>query len=159
MARQRIAHGAEIEVPSLEELAEVLADRDPNIIIGMGGDVKERMLDDVPMKGTVTQVTSFLRGNGSDNFVVPVAAFVQLCKHNVSRIAGTIQNIGANPAYVYLASLDRLAPLNFGAINGIIVGYLAASGGVFDFKLTNDVWKGPVSVYSVLGTTLVWGEH
>jgi len=162
MAKQRIVPGGEIEAVTLQELAEILGQRTPNITLGLGGtpDV-ERMNEDSPMKGTIRQITSFNRGNGGDDFVVPPAAFTALCDHDAARVCGTIQNIGANPVYTYLCPLSRLtgSGLSFGDVTGIMVGYLAANGGAWDFKLTNDVWCGPVSLYSTLGSTLVWGVH
>lgn len=160
MAKQRIVPGGEIDAVTLEELAEIIGRRSPNIVLGLGGtpDV-ERMNEDSPMKGTIRQVTSYNRGNGGDNFILPAAAFTQLCDSDGARVCGTIQNIGANPVYTYLCPPSRLRALNFGAVNGIMVGYLAANGGEWDFKLTNDVWCGPVTLYSTLGSTLVWGVH
>jgi hypothetical protein len=160
MAKQRIFHGGTVDVVTPEEMAEILASQQPNLIIGMGGSEIEEVQPDLPVKGTLTQLTSFNRGDGSDNFVVSAAAFIQLCLHNPRRIAGTVQNIGANPCYFYLATLAKLTNTQFGAVSQVAVGYINGGGsGNWDFKLSNEVWKGPVCVYSPLGTTLVWGEH
>ncbi len=159
--RQRIIPGQEINAATPEELAEIFLRPRQHVMLGMGGGVIEEYMDDMPMKGTRRQVTSYSRGTGADNFIVPANVVTDLCPHSPRRLAGTITNSGSNPATVYLAYAARVnAQGTPGAMagGGIICGYLFASG-TFDFKLTNDVWCGPVSVWSLLGTTLVWGEH
>lgn len=155
MARQRIAHGAEIDVVTPEELAIAMARRRGRVRLALGGDKQERLNEDFPVVGFDTIVTSWNRGTGGDNFTVPANEVVALCKHNPRRIAGSVQNIGANPVYVYLGVVTDVIP---GNTTSMICGYMA-SGGEFNFKLTDDVWAGPVSVWSSLGSTLVWGEH
>lgn len=161
MAEQRVHPGGTLDIPTPEELAQVFSRPYERVVLSLGaaGQI-EKIIDDVPVKGLRTLATAWSRGGGSDNFIVPPAAMTQLCDFREGRLAGTIQNIGANPCFVYLAPLTDLARRGAqGSINGVIVGFMAANGGSFDFKLTNDVWGGPVCVYSVLGTTLVWGEH
>lgn len=163
MAKQRITPGATIDVPTPEELALLFPPPRPNVVIGMGGATIEDLVDDIPMRGVRRLLTSHNRGDGSDNFIAPAGQLVDLCPLNPARIAGTIINIGNNDAFVYFASSKRVTPQGApgGGITGggIICGYLFASGGEWDFKLTNDVWCGPVSIYSTAGTTLVWGVH
>lgn len=157
--KQRIMHGSTIDAVTPEELAEALAKSDPNVIFGLGGGTIEEVNLDSPMKGTLRQITSFDRGSGSDNFIVPAAAFTDLVDFDPSRIAGTIQNIGAGACYVYMNYAARCKRFGFGEVSGVPVGYLVGNGGTWDFKLSNDVWCGPVCVYSTPGTTLVWGVH
>lgn len=161
MAKQTVIPGQSIDVPTAEELAEVFRDPYVRVILSLGAaDSIEEIHNDIPTKGVRSLTTSWRRGGGSDNFVVPAAQFVQLCDYRPGRLAGTIQNVGANPCFAYLAPVQDVRRVGAqGTINGFIVGYMASGGGNFDFKLTNDVWGGPVTVYSVLGTTLVWGEH
>ena len=155
MAKQTIRHGATIDTLTPEELAEIFDKPRPNVVLGLGGGEVERLDEDTPMRGTRRQITSISRNEGSDNFPVAAATFVELCRHNPGRIAGSIVNVGTNPVYVYLAPIARLQAVGFGAAT-VFTGYLTPNGS-FDFKLTNDVWCGPVTVYSVLGTTLAWG--
>lgn len=164
--KQKIVAGKEIDVVTPEELAEVFTRPFERVIYTLGGaDSVEEVHDDIPTKGTRSIATAFQRGAGSDNLVIQAATFTEVCSFRPGRLAGTVQNIGSNPAFTYLAPLTyvrRLAASPAGpvpTINGVIVGFLAAGTGVFDFKLTNEVWGGPVTVWSLLGTTLVWGEH
>lgn len=161
MAKQRVHPGGELDIPTPEELAEVFRTPYERVIISLGAaNAVEEIHDDIPAKGIRSIATAFQRGAGSDNFVVAANVFTELCPRRAGRLAGTIQNIGANPCLAYLAPLNevkRQGPQ--GTINGFIVGYIAPGGGSFDFKLTNDCWGGPVTVWSLLGTTLVWGEH
>lgn len=162
MAKQRITPGGTLDVPTEEELARMFSMPKPNVIVGMGGSTDERIVDDIPMRGTRRQLTSHNRGNGADGLVLQPATLTDVCELNPSRIAGTLTNIGANPVYVYLGKASRvLAQGNPGgnvAGGGVICGYLFPNS-AWDFKLTNDVWCGPVSAFSVLGSTLVWGVH
>lgn len=156
MSKQTIGPGGgQIDAVTPDELAAALAERRTNVVFGLGGGKTERMNEDSPMKGTLRQITSYNRGQGNDNFVLAANTLTKLCDHNPTRIAGNIQNIGANPVFLYLGEGNNVIP---GANGSVFTGYLAA-GGSFDFKLTNDCWCGPVWLYSVLGTTLVWGEH
>jgi hypothetical protein len=162
MAKQRVVHGGSIEVPTAEELAERLKTPYERLVLSLGAaDSIEEIHDDIPTKGTRSIATAYQRGGGSDNYVIAPAIMQQLCAHRPGRIAGTIQNIGGGDCFTYLAPLTFLQRMGGvpGTINGVIVGWIPADGGSFDFKLTNDCWGGPVCVYSQLGTTLVWGEH
>jgi hypothetical protein len=159
VARQRIMPGQEIDVVTPEELAEYATSRDPNIVLGLGGNQMEEEILDSPMRGTIRQLTSWRRGTGADNLIIPAAQFVTLCGHNPHRVAGSLINALANPVYVYLAALQDVQAMGFGAVSGVFTGVLATQWSNFDFKLTNDVWCGPVQLYSPLGTTVVWGEH
>lgn len=161
MARQRVHPGGELDIPTPEELAEVFAKPYERVIVSLGAASGiEEVHNDVPAKGIRTIATSFARGGGSDNYPVVANTFQELCPRRIGRLAGTIQNIGTNPCLAYLGTVDQVKRIGpQGAINGIIVGFIAANGGAFDFKLTNDCWGGPVTVWSALGTTLVWGEH
>lgn len=161
MARQRVHPGGELDIPTPEELAEVFSKPYERVILSLGAsNAVEEVHDDVPARGIRSIATAYQRGGGSDNFVVPVATFTKLCDPRPGRLAGTIQNVGVNPCFIYLAPLVEVQRIGAqGSINGFIVGYVGANGGSFDFKLTNDCWGGPVTVYSQLGTTLVWGEH
>lgn len=163
MAKQRITPGGTIDVPTEQEMARMFAPAEPKIVIGMGGSQQEKLVDDIPMRGVRRLLTSFNRGDGSDNFIVPAAQIVDLCDFNGARIAGTILNIGANPVYVYLSTSQQVStqgnPGGGMTGSGIICGYLFANGGNWDFELSRDVWCGPVSAYSTLGSTLVWGVH
>lgn len=163
MAKQRVMHGSTIDVVTPEEMADFLAQRDPNIVFGLGGSstTVEELSEDFPMKGTLRQLTSDKRGSGGDNFVIGAGQLLDLVPIDGARIAGTVTNISTNPVFVYLASRQRvLAQGNPGSMagGGIVCGYLFANS-AWDFKLSNDVWCGPVSVYSALGATLVWGVH
>lgn len=159
MAKQKVFHGGTIDVVTPEEAAEMLAAREPNIVLGLGGSQVEEVQPDMPMRGTLRQLTSFDRGDGADNLAIPPAVFTLLCQHNASRVAGSLINTGVNPLYVYLGKMSRAQNQGFGAVSGIFVGVLATQWSNFDFKITNDVWCGPVILYSPLGTTVAWGEH
>lgn len=162
MAKQKIMPGGSLDIPTEEEIARMFAPARPRVVLGMGGATQEKIVDDIPMRGTRRQLTSHNRGDGGDNFVVPAAAVVDLTDLTESRIAGTVINIGTNPCTIYLAKASRvIAQGNPGTMagGGIICGYMFGTGGEWDFKLSNDVWCGPVSVWSLLGTTLVWGVH
>lgn len=153
--RQRIAHGAAIDALTAEEAAEIFAQPRENVVLGLGGGVIEEIMDDMPMRGTRRQITSYRRGTGGDNFIVPAAKLILLTDYDAARIAGTLMNVGANPVLVYLA---QTADVQVGNATVVVAASLNTSGS-WDFKLSNDVWCGPVSVYSTLGTTLVWGVH
>lgn len=161
MAKQIIHPGGSIEIPTPEELAEIFRKPYERVLLSLGAaNSIEEVHDNVPTKGTRSIATAYERGGGSDNFVLPANTFTKLCAARPGRLAGTVQNIGANPCLAYLAPLNDITRQGAqGSINGFIVGFIAANGGAFDFKLTNDCWGGPVTVWSLLGTTLVWGEH
>ena len=163
MAKQRITPGGTIDAITQEEIAEIFQTPQRTNILCMGGGTIEEAKEDIPYRGYRSMVTSHNRGDGSDNFTVPAAAIVELCDANVGRIAGTIINIGSNPVYVYMAKSSRVTPQGQpgGGITGggIMCGYLFGNGGKWDFRISDQVWHGPVSVYSLLGSTLVWGVH
>jgi len=155
--RQRIMHGAEIDVVTPDELAAALAQRRANVVLGMGGGATERLSEDLPIRGTLRQITSYHRGRGADNLILAAGVFTQLCEADPARVAGNVQNTGANSLYVYGALVrDINAP--FGAVTQCLCGYIAASG-AWDFTWSNDVWCGPVTLYSALGTSITWGTH
>lgn len=153
--KQIVKPGGTIDAVTQEELTIALAEKRANVVLGLGGGMTERLDDDSPMRGTVRQITSFRRGGGSDNFVCPANQVVSLCKQNPRRICGNLQNIGANPVFVYCALVTDIVQ---GNASVLVAGYLVQYGS-WDFKLTNDAWCGPVSLFSTLGTTVVWGEH
>jgi hypothetical protein len=138
-----------------EEVAIALATRRTRVVLALGGGQQERLDDDMPIVGSLRLVTSYRRGTGGDNFVVPAAQVVKLCQHDPARIAGNLQNIGANPLFVYLGVPADVVQ---GNATSMVCLFLAANG-IWDFKLSNDVWCGPVSLFSTLGTTVVWGTH
>lgn len=155
MAKQRIVHGAMIDTVTPDELAAQLATRRTNVVFALGGGPSDRLDEDMPMRGTLRQVTSYRRGGGGDNFIVPADQVIQLCNYDPARIAGTLQNIGANPLMVYLAQPENVIQ---GNATVTVVGYLGQYGD-WDFVLSKDVWCGPVSLWSQLGTTVAWGTH
>lgn len=160
MAKQRVQPGGTIDAVTHQELEEFFTRlARPRALLSLGGGTLEQLMDDMPVRGMLRHVTSFHRGDGNDNFVVPVAAYAQMLGPEPARIAGSVINIGANPAFVYLNTMDRVQNIPQGTVQGMPVGYLFANGGTWDFKLSNEVWCGPVTIYSVLGTTLVWGTH
>lgn len=153
--KQRIVHGAEIDTVTPTELANELAKRRANVEIALGGGTQERLVEDIPLLGTDRQILSYRRGRGSDNLVIAAAVVTELCQEDPRRLAGNIQNIGANPVTIYLA---RQADVQVNISSVIVAGQLAAGGsGIWDFTLSKRVWCGPVCLFSTLGTTVIWG--
>jgi hypothetical protein len=84
--------------------------------------------------------------------VVAPAVYQIVFNHNKGRGGFQLINIGTNPAFVYLA-----LPGDAQGNPGVATGYLFP-GGTWDGEITNELWCGPVSVYSALGTTLTVAE-
>ena len=158
MADQKIIPGAKLGAMTTDELVIELAKQRTRIVLAMGGGPQERLDDNIPLPGTVRQVTSYKRGTGSDGLAIAAAQFVQLVQPDPARIAGNLQNIGANPLFAYMMAKNEIPAQQQGTITSVLCAYLAANGS-WDFTISKDVWCGPVTLYSPLGTTVVWGVH
>lgn len=156
MARQPLKPGKTIDALTPGEAAQIFTkSARPHLLWALGAGDVEQPFDDVPFEGMRSLVTSRWRQDGSDNLVVAAATFQDVTDTDIRRVGGSLINTGSNPMYVYLQYARELVQQGFGHVQGF-AGYLAANG-AWDFKISNEVWKGPVAVYSVLGTTGAWG--
>lgn len=149
--KQRIVHGAEIDAVTKDEIADLLRDFASSDHVAFGGDSIERTQRDWPVKGHKRQIR-VNASRGTDNFTVPAGAnvYTDLLPEEHGRGGVSLVNIGANPCFVYLADAQTARD----RAGAIAAGYMAA-GGTWDGEISDWLWVGPVSVRSVLGTTLV----
>jgi hypothetical protein len=75
---------------------------------------------------------------------------VQIAESNEGRLGGQVVNTGANPCYIYPAPANDLAGMPVGNRPGM---WLSASGGSWDFTISDIVWGGSVCALSITGAT------
>lgn len=158
--RQRIAHGAEIDAVTSQELRDALSPQDgkqfgftsvESVLIGNFNKPEPVLMVVPPMRRLrVTRV-----GIGNDALVIAAATWTKLCQSNEGRLAGSLQNNGANPLTYYLAEVDDI---NLNGHSNRPSGVLNPGGSSWDFRWSKHLWGGDVTVFSALGTTIAWGE-
>lgn len=128
------------------ELLENLKQQDtPHLATGSAQTPQK--LENWPIPGHFRYVTPY-RGNGG-NLVLAANAFVDVQEGDPGRMGLSLINTGSNPAFVFGA---RAGDAENG---GVPTGYLTGTGGSWDGRISGELWCGPVSVQSPLGTTLV----
>lgn len=135
----------------LDEIVKAIRANATGVDIAFGGGSQEQRLENYPVAGR-TRVVTKGHGRGQRQLAIAAAAWTDLVPKNAGRGGLSLINIGANPCWVFLATAG--AAQN----DGVFSGYLFADGGEFDGKITHELWCGPISLYSPLGTTIVWGE-
>lgn len=149
--KQLIKHGATIETATISEIADLLRESSTSEHVAFGGDSIERTVENWPVVGHERKVRA-TRTQGDDNLVIAAATYTDVLDQDMGRGGLSMMNIGANPCFVYLAAA-RDAKDRSGKV---AAGYLAP-GASWDGRISDQMWVGPVSVRSVLGTTLVLG--
>lgn len=149
--KQKIVHGAVLDVATYNELAELLQKFGESGHVAFGSDSIERELENWPVIGGRRQIR-VAKTRGDNGFVVPVNQYTDLLDQDAGRGGLSIVNIGANPCFVFLTDAQTARDQQ----GHVASGYLAANGGAWDGKIGNAEWVGKVSVLSVLGTTLVF---
>ena len=134
----------------LDRLIEILAESPSDLSVG--GLDTDSYVQNAPVPGGERYVISSRRAMGGDNFTVPAATPVLLAGGNAGRIGGSVVNFGANPVFLYLCGKGEI---NFGQTGKFTL--VLNTNCSWDLKLSSQVWTGPISCYSVLGTSLAWG--
>lgn len=147
---QKIRPGGTIETVTREEIAELLQEFSSSQRVAFGGDSIERTIRDWPVKGH-ERVIRADSTRGDSNLVIAAAMYVDIVDQNAGRGGLSLINIGANPSFVYMVNAKTAQEQN----GKVATGYLAP-GASWDGKISDELWVGPVSVQSPLGTTLVW---
>lgn len=104
-------------------------------------------LENWPIPGHFRYVTPY-RGNGG-LIAATAGVFQDVAEGDPGRMGLSLINSGANPAFVYGA---RAGDAENG---GVPTGYVGPNGGAWDGRISGELWCGPVSIQSALGTTLV----
>ena len=150
--KQRVQAGGTLDIATKEEIAELLRDFGKSGHVAFGNDRIERIQENWPVMGHRRQIR-VKSTHGSNNVVIAANAYTDIFPANHGRGGLSIINIGANPCFVFLGTAEEAQEQN----GAIASGYIAANGD-WDGKIGNAEWVGPVSVLSVLGTTLVTAE-
>lgn len=139
-----------VELTKQRKLLEALNSKPTRIGWG-GGRNQQEKLENWPIGGQDRILTPF-KSRGSANLVIAPATYTKILPTNGGRGGISLINIGANPCFIYLANTGDAQTGAVGA------GYLFPNGGDWDGKITHELWCGPVTAYSTLGTTLVLAE-
>lgn len=149
--RQRIAHGSVIDAVTTEELQQILKEFSRAGHYALGADTIERDLRDWPVEGHDRRI-AVNRSHGGE-IALGANAYVDVVPQENGRGGISISNIGANPCFIYLTDANKVSQQN-GV--GVPTRYLPA-GAIWEGEISKETWIGPISVKSVLGTTIVWG--
>jgi hypothetical protein len=139
------------ELQAIREILERLTVVVPTRQLAYGGLPVDSKLQNYPVPG-IDRVIAKNKTRGNSGLVLTANSFVDVLPNNSGRSGLSLINIGTNPAFVYLSKAgDALES------PGIATGYLFATG-VWDGRISDELWCGPVSAMSLLGTTLVLAE-
>lgn len=114
--------------------------------LAFGAAFDERVLDDWPVNGH-KRLAVPNRGMGG-LITAAAAAYQDVVGADLGRGGLQLYNYGANPCFVYLAAKGDAQN------GGVPTGYLGSGNGSWDGRISGEVWCGPVSIQSPLGTTL-----
>lgn len=149
--KQKVVPGGTIDTVTEGEIAKLLREFAAAGHVAFGGDSIEKRLDDWPVKGH-SRIIRVGRTSGDSNLALVANAYTDVLPQDAGRGGLSLINIGANPAFVFLATAQEAKDRS----GKLATGYLFA-GGSWDGKISDQLWVGPISVQSVLGTTLVLG--
>ena len=134
----------------LQRIADALEDSPADIAFG-GGHNTQEVLHNWPVSGRRRIVTT-VRSKGNIITVPATIAPSLLLPTNPGRGGIQFVNWGNNPCYLYLADKGDAAN------GGVAVIYISALGGSWDGTISKNLWCGPVSIASALGTSVTLAE-